>query len=262
MRLKDKVAIVVGASAPGGIGAETARRFAAEGARVIVSARRREPLEAMAAEIGGKAFVCDVGDHDQVAALAAFAVAEEGGLDIAVNSSYVPGMRRLDEETPETVGPMFQTTMMGGLWFIKHMGKAMRPDGAIVMISSLVVPRPGAYQGIYSMAKAAVDQAVRVAAFEFRDKRLRINSVGPGLVKTDSTAFVFNYDAVIAAYESETPLGRMGRPADIAAAVLFAVSDECFMTGQYFDVSGGGTLTRLPDQEAIARLAARRPASE
>jgi NAD(P)-dependent dehydrogenase (short-subunit alcohol dehydrogenase family) len=250
-RFQNKVAIVLGASSSIGIGAATARRLVAEGARVIISARRRDRLETVAAEIGAKAFVCDVGDHDQVQALAAFALAEEGGLDIAVNSSFSGSMRRLDAETPATLAPVIQTQLVGGLWFLKHMGQAMRPGGAIVMISSLVVPRPGVGQGIYSMTKAAIDQGVRVAALEYADKRLRVNSVGPGLVNTELTASVFTLGNVIQAYERETPLGRLGTPEDIAAAVLFAASDECFMTGQYFDVSGGGTLTRLPDQESI-----------
>jgi NAD(P)-dependent dehydrogenase (short-subunit alcohol dehydrogenase family) len=250
-RFQNKVVIVLGASSSIGIGAAIARRFAGEGARVIIAARRRERLEAVAAEIGAKPFVCDVGDHDQVQALAAFALAEEGALDIAVNSSFSGSMRRLDEETPATIAPVIQTQLAGGLWFLKHMGQAMRPGGAIVMISSLVVPRPGVGQGIYSMTKAAIDQGVRVAALEFGSKGLRINAVGPGLVHTELTGPVFSLERVIGAYERETPLGRLGTPADIAAAVLFAASDECFMTGQYFDVSGGGTLTRLPDQVAI-----------
>lgn len=250
-RFKGKVAIVLGASSPIGIGAEVARRLAAEGARVIVAARRRERLESIAAEIGGRAFVCDVSAHDQVAALAEFAVAQEGGLDIAVNSSFSGSMRRLDEETPATLAPVVSVQLAGGLWFLKHMGKAMRTGGAIVMISSLVVPRPGVGQGTYSMTKAAIDQAVRVAALELGERGIRVNSVGPGLVNTELTQSVFTIQKVIGAYERETPLGRLGTPADIAAAVLFASSSECFMTGQYFDVSGGGTLTRLPDQESI-----------
>jgi NAD(P)-dependent dehydrogenase (short-subunit alcohol dehydrogenase family) len=245
------VAIVLGASSPLGIGAEIARRLAAEGARVIVTARRAAPLAALAADIDGRAFVCDVGDHDQVAALAAFAVAEEGGLDIAVNCSFQGMSRRLDQETPETVAPVVRTQLEGGLWFLKHMGKAMRPNGAIVMISSLVVPRPGAGHTVYSATKAAIDQAVRVAALEFGAKGLRINSVSPGLVDTELTASMFANPAIAAEYLAQSPLGRMGRPKDIAGAVLFAASDDCFMTGQFFDVSGGGTLTRLPDQEML-----------
>ena len=253
-RFENKVAIVLGASSPIGIGAETARRLAAEGARVIVAARRRDRLEALAAEIGGKAFVCDVGDHDQVAALAQFAIAEEGGLDIAINSTIAPGMRRIDEETPETIAPSIRTQLEGGIWFLKHMSKAMRQGGAIVMISSLVVPRPGAGQGVYSATKAAIDQAVRVAALELGPRGVRVNSVGPGLVDTELTASFFKLDKVVSGYVRQTPLGRMGTPRDIAAAVLFAASDECFMTGQFFDVSGGGTLTRLPDQEDLGFL--------
>lgn len=250
-RFKNKVAIVLGASNAKSIGAEIARRFAAEGARVIVAARRKAELEAVAKEFGGRVFVCDVGDHDQVAALADFAVKTEGGLDIAVNSTIKGTANRLDEETPDSIAPVIRTQLEGGVWFLKHMGRAMRPGGAIVMISSLVVPRPGAGQGIYGMTKAAVDQGVRVAALEFGHKRIRVNSVGPGLVKTELTARVFENKKVIDAYLHESPLGRMGTPADIAAATLFAASDECFMTGQYFDVSGGGTLTRMPDQEEI-----------
>jgi NAD(P)-dependent dehydrogenase (short-subunit alcohol dehydrogenase family) len=251
-RFTNKVAIVLGASSPHGIGAEIARQYSAEGARVIVAARRRgESLKKVADEIGGKSFICDVRDHDQVAALAAFAVAEEGGLDIAVNSTIAGSMRRLDEETPESIAPPVEVQLAGGLWFIKHMSKAMRPGGAIVMISSLVVPRPGVGQGVYAMTKAAVDQAVRVAALELGGKGIRINSVSPGLVKTELTAGAFEMPQVMAAYLRETPLGRMGTPGDIAAAVMFATSDECFMTGQFFDVSGGGTLTRLPDQMAL-----------
>lgn len=241
-RFDGKGVVVLGASSPIGIGAAVARRFAAEGARVLVSARRRDGIEALAAEIGGLSMTCDVSDHDQVGALAQDAVDRLGGIDIAVNTVAAGAYGPIATLDPGTTMPVVMTNYVGGLYFLKHMGNMVRDDGAIIMTSSSSVTNGSAGLGVYASSKAAINHAIRVAAIEYMAKRLRINAIEMSLVMTGSTPRDAFTPERIAGFVAQTPLGRLATPEDCAAAYQFAA--EGFFTGRVIDISGGGTLTR------------------
>ncbi len=252
-RLQDKVAIVVGASSPGGLGEAIARRYAREGARVVVSGRRLEPLKALAAQIDGEAIACDIVDEASIAALVGGALGRFGRLDVAVNSAgdYIPApVSALDYD-----GLLRETAVhyLGPVMFIKHCANAMAKSGggSIMTLSSLTVELTGGGLAAYAGAKAGVDKVVRIAAVEYGPQRVRINSLAPGLVKTPMTAGLFDVPSIVKAMAYETPLGALCTPEDVAAGALWLADEECTMTGDLLRVSGGGHLRRLPTQEEM-----------
>ena len=245
-RLDGKVAIILGASAEESMGAVTARRFAEEGAKVVVAARRLGPIEALAAAIGGVGVACDVASEEQLNALADTAVSRFGRLDIAVNFSGQNAAGPIAELTRDALLAVAEVHLVGTALFIKAMAARMANGGSIVTTSSLTVDRPGPGLGAYSATKAAADQLVRVAAVEYGGKNIRVNAVAPGFTRSAMTEGYFAYPGVQKAFENEIPLGRLGTVKDQAGAVLWVASDECFMTGQVIQISGGQTLHRLP----------------
>jgi NAD(P)-dependent dehydrogenase (short-subunit alcohol dehydrogenase family) len=252
-RLDGKVAIVVGASSPGGLGEAIARRYAKEGARVVVAGRRREPLDTLAAAIGGKGVVCDITNEAAIAGLIAETRAAFGGLHVAVNSAgdYVPAP--VSELTLDTLMAETAVHYVGPVMFIKHCANAMAGagGGSIVTLSSLTVELTGAGLAGYAGAKAGVDKVVRIAALEYGAKKVRINSLAPGLVKTPMTARLFAAPSIVKAMAHETPLGALCTPEDVAAAALWLAEDACTMTGDLLRVSGGAHLRRLPTAEEM-----------
>ncbi len=245
-RLEGKVAVILGASAEEGMGAATARRFVAEGAKVVVAARRLQPLQALAKSIGGVAAACDVTSEDQLAALADAAIREFGRLDVAVNFSGVNAQAPIAEMTRDSLLPLIEVHFIGAALFIKNMAARMAEGGSIITTSSLTVDRPGPGLGGYSATKAAADQLIRVAAVEYGSKNIRVNAMAPGFTRSSMTEGYFAFPGIQPAFEHEIPLGRLGTVKDQVGAVLWLASDECFLTGQVLQVSGGQTLHRLP----------------
>lgn len=251
-RLAGKVAVILGASAPQSMGAAAARLFAREGARVVVAARRREPIEALAREIGGTAQVCDITKESDLAALAALALKTYGKLDIAVNFAGVhAGDMKIADETRETLLPAVEAHFVGTVLFIKNMAAAMKEGGSIVTTSSITAHLSPPGLAAYAGSKAGADHIVRIAAIEYGPRKIRVNAIVPGFTRSAMTEGYFQYPAVISAFERETPLGRLGTVNDIANAALFLASDEAFMTGQSLQINGGITLRRVPTADEM-----------
>lgn len=245
-RFADKVAIVLGASDRASIGGATARRLAAEGAKVIVAARRLEQSQRLADEIGGEAKRCDIKSEQEIAALADYAVERFGRLDIAVNCVGEAVMGYIAETDEATLRRATDLHYIGPFLFIKHMAREMDRGGSIVTVSSitatLTFPNHAAYMG----AKAGTDHLVRIAATEFGKRGIKVNSVSPGFTESPMTKAFLEIPGVREAFEAEIPLGRLNTVDDVAAAILWLSSDEAYLTGQNFHPSGGNTLTRLP----------------
>ena len=253
--LSGKVAIVLGATTPDGMGQAIARRLAAEGARVVVSGRREEGLKSIASEIGGDYCVTDITDEAQIEQLVRHATGTFGALDIAVNAAGASEQIPFREMTEEHLVRMARLHFVGPALFIKHVAEAIVEDGAIVNISSLSAYDPIVGIAAYAGSKRAGDHMVQAAAVEYRAKRLRINAVIPSLVPTPlSRAAIEGYGLDPIAFEQTfadlTPLGRVARPEDIAAFVYMLVRDEYFETGQLLHYSGGNSLLGTPRHRA------------
>ena len=215
---------------------------------MVVAARREEPLQALAEELGGLAVACDVTEEAQLAQLFASAVAKYGDVDIAVFSAGTHADGLIADLDAEAIRPTLEVSFIGALLFFKHAAASMSEGGSVVTISSLTSRIPGPQLAVYSGARAGIDYAIRVAAQEYQGKRIRFNSIAAGLINTDMTAGFFAMDAVIQAYVQETPAGRMGTLDDIAEAALFLADEgrSGYINGQVLDLAGGQQMGHLP----------------
>lgn len=252
-RIKGKVAVVLGAAGKGNMGQAIARRFAAEGARVIVAGRTETTLRALAQELGGEHHACDITRSADAAALAHFAAERFGSLDIAVNCTGWAPMTKLLEVKEEELDKLCALQFKGVYFFLQSMVAQMAAGGggSIIQMSSA-----SAYALLYNHAayiatKSAGDALVRCFANEFGNKGIRINSIAPGLTGSPMTAHEMELPGLQEAFVKEYPLGRIGTASDIANAALWLGSDESFVTGQVLQINGGLTLRRNPTPREI-----------
>lgn len=245
-RLQGKVAVILGASEESSMGAATARRFAAEGAQLVLAARRKEAVEAVASPLGATAIACDITREEEIQKLAATAVEQFGHLDIAINYSGFSEQAAVADVTAEALRHSSDVHFVGTTLFFKHMGTCMSDGGAMITASSMTSLLAPAGLAAYAGAKAAADQVVRIAAVEHGKRGIRVNSIAPGFTRSAMTEGFFQIESVPAAFLREVVLDRLVTVDDIANTALWLASDEAFITGQVIDMSGGQTLHRVP----------------
>jgi NAD(P)-dependent dehydrogenase (short-subunit alcohol dehydrogenase family) len=251
-RLQGKVAIVLGAAGRDNMGQEIARRFAAEGARVVVAGRHAQELERFAATIGGSAKLCDITSKADLQALAAHAKAWGGHLDLAVNTTGWGLLKPFLEITEDEIDRITALQFKGPHLFFQAVLEVMADGGSIIQISSATATIMLNDHAAYMGTKAGIDHVVRCIANEFGHRGIRANSLSPGLTDTPMTAQAKTVPGLFEAFLPGYPLGRIGTKADIAAAAVWLASDECFMTGENLQVNGGLTLRRNPTGAEIA----------
>jgi 2-hydroxycyclohexanecarboxyl-CoA dehydrogenase len=259
-RLEGKSAVILGAGGRDNMGQVMARRFAAEGARVLVAGRHEEPLRELAGEIGGRHLLCDITRAAEVDALAATAAEAFGRVDVAVNCTGWGLMAKLLETTEEQLDRLAALQFKGPFFFLQSfVGRmAAAGGGSVVQISSASVHALLYNHAAYIATKAAGEALVRCFANEFGARGVRVNAIAPGLTATPMTEREVGMAGLADAFLKEYPLGRIGTTRDIADAALWLASGECFMTGQVLQVNGGLTLRRNPTPKEInAALRAR-----
>jgi 3-oxoacyl-[acyl-carrier protein] reductase len=243
--LKGKVAIVTGASK--GIGAAIAEDLAREGASVIVnyssSPQKAEEVVGRIKANGGsaKAVRADVSKPAEARQLIDATLAEFGRADILVNNAGVYEFRPLPEIDEAHFDRMFDLNVKGLVFATQAAVKAFGENGGTVInISSMASLAATPNGSVYSATKAAVDSVTRTLAAELGPKKILVNSVLPGPVETDGALSLSNWDELSAHLVQQTPLGRVGKPADIAKVVSFLASDGAgWITGQVIPVAGG-----------------------
>ncbi len=256
-QLEGKVAVILGASS--GIGKLAAKVFAAEGANVVIAARRLTELEAVAGDIGAVAVKCDITSDSEVEAFIGTATDKFGNLDIAMNCAGFEQALPLSGLTPEKLEPMIAVQFTGAVSFMRHAAAAMKQGGSIINVTSLNATLAGEGLAAYSGSKAAVNHISKIAALEYGPRGVRVNALAPSFIKTEMTEKLFKYGDLIQAFIEETPLRRMGTVEDVVNAALFLAGDSSsFITGQVIHVDGGGTLTRLPTHQQVKDIALRR----
>ena len=223
MQLKDKIAIVLGASAERGTGWAIAQRFAAEGAKVVVGARREVPLRALAERIGGTAQVCDLAIEQDVISLGARALEMYGRLDIAVNAAGVPMGGTIANTPHAEVVRSTEINYYGNVFFVKHMAAAMQRGGSIILFSSMAATHPLEYVFSYACAKAASDCLVRYAAQEYGSRGIKVNSILAGAIRSEMSSALWTveewrrvglarYRSAVSATPPISPTPRYGLP--------------------------------------------------
>ena len=238
--LSGKNALVTGAS--GGIGAAIATALHAQGASVALSGTRVEPLEALAAELGERAFVtpCNLSDADSVGALPGQAAEAMGSVDILVNNAGITRdnlfMRMSAEEWADVLQVNLTSAMILSKGVIRGMMKARW--GRIVNISSVVGATGNPGQTNYAASKAGLVGMSKSLAYEVASRGITVNCVAPGFITTAMTDKL--NDDQKSAILTQVPAGRMGSSEEIAAAVLYLASDEAaYTTGTTLHVNGG-----------------------
>ncbi|AXX97586.1 3-oxoacyl-ACP reductase FabG [Profundibacter amoris] len=241
--LEGKTALVTGAS--GGIGGAIAKALHGAGATVALSGTRVEPLEALAAELGERAHVllCNLSDSEAVEALPKQAIEAMGGLDILVNNAGITRdnlfMRMKDEDWDAVININLTSTMRLCRGVMRPMMKARW--GRIINISSIVGTTGNPGQANYAAAKAGMIAMGKSIAQEVATRGITVNAVAPGFIATPMTD-ALSEDQKKGIYD-QIPAARMGRPEEIAAAVLYLASEEAgYVTGATLHVNGGMTM--------------------
>jgi len=248
MLLEGRRAIITGASS--GIGRACAERFGREGASVCVnyfSEGERHDADQVVATVesaGGKAlaFQADVGDESQVTAMVEQTVATFGGLDVLVNNAGIENEVPTLELTLADWERVLRTNLTGSFLCLREAGKRMAKagGGVIVNMSSVheFIPWPGFAH--YCASKGALKLLMATAAREWAPRNIRVVNVAPGAIATPINTFVLDDPEARHAVEGEIPLGRFGRPEEIAAAVAWVASDEAsYVTGTTLVADGG-----------------------
>ncbi len=235
-RLSGKAALVTGAGS--GIGRAIAVRFVGEGARVVVSDIDRAAAERVVGEIGpyAKAIRTDVSIEPDVKAAVDATIEAFGTIDVLVNNAGIAAA----EDWEKTIA----VNLSGVYYGLKHGGAAMaaRGRGSIINLSSVLglVAMPGA--GAYTASKHGVLGLTRQFAVDLAPRGVRVNCINPGFIETAMTEAIHALDAVRTMIEQQTPMGRWGKPEEVAAVALFLASEDAsYVTGAPYVVDGGYT---------------------
>ncbi len=244
--LTGKVAAVTGASR--GIGESIARLFAAHGAHVVVSSRRPEGCEAVASSIraaGGSAEVlpCHIGEIEQIESFFSSLSAQHGRLDILVNNAAAnPYFGPIADTDLGAFQKTVDVNIRGYFFMCARAVKLMARNGggAIVNVASVNGVNPGAWQGIYSVTKAAIISMTKAFAKECAPQDVRVNALLPGITDTKFASALVKNEAVLKGALSRVPLNRVAQPGEMAGAALYLVSPaSAYTTGACLAVDGG-----------------------
>jgi NAD(P)-dependent dehydrogenase (short-subunit alcohol dehydrogenase family) len=248
--MTERVALVTGGGT--GIGRAISTRLAGDGYRIAVAARRRGPLEEVSAELGGRAYPCDLRHPEQIARLVDDVLSDFGRLDALVNNAGMAFRKAPEDFTVEELETVIETNLYGPILLSQRCIPALRATkGAIVNISSSLATLPQPTQSVYAASKGGLEAFSRVLALELAADGIRVNSVSPAIVRTDimletgvdrETA-----EKYLEMRSREYPLGRLGEPEDVAAVVAYLLSaDAVWLTGLTISVDGGRLLGTAP----------------
>ena len=251
--INDKVAIVTGASR--GIGLAIARRFAEAGVKVVISSRKQDSLDSVAAEMCQQGLevqpiAAHNGDKAALKSLVEQTVEAYGTVDILVNNAATnPHFGTLLEAEDSMWQKTLEVNLLGNFWLTKFVVEVMREQrkgGKIINVASVNGLRPGSFQGIYSVTKAGVINMTQTLAMELAAENIQVNAIAPGLIKTQFARTIWQNETLHDSIIERTPAGRIGEPEDVAGIAHYLASPASdYTTGQVFIVDGGLSVPML-----------------
>ncbi|OMB87676.1 SDR family NAD(P)-dependent oxidoreductase [Mycolicibacterium conceptionense] len=240
-QLDGKTALVTGGTS--GIGLATARRLAAEGAYVFITGRDRARLDEAAASIGAHGIQSDISKIEDLDTLAEEIGKHGKGLDVVFANAGGGDFATLAEVTPEHYRDNFDRNVAGTVFTVQKVLPLLNEDASIVLAGSTAASEGVAAFGLYAASKAAIRSLGRTWAAELADRKIRVNTVVPGPIETPGLTGLAPADQkqdLLDGMASQVPMKRLGRPEEVASAVLFLASDQSsFMTGAELAVDGG-----------------------
>ena len=248
MKLKDKVAIITGASK--GIGKGIAKRYAQEGAKVVITSRSMDLLTPIADEIrdrGGNALALpvDVRKPESIQEVVDKTVEEYGKLDIMVNNAGISMAHPSEELAPQDWSRAIETDLSGVFYGCQSAAKQMmrQGGGCIINNTSMYGLVAAPMRAAYCASKAGANMLTKVLAIEWAEKNIRVNAIAPGYIRTELVQGVIDKGVLdVAAIEKRTPKGRIGEVKDLMEIAVYLASDEAsFMTGSIVTIDGGWT---------------------
>ena len=244
MQFMNKVVIITGGSS--GIGLASARRFVEEGAHVYITGRRQSELDKAKALIGRnvtavKGDVANLADLDRLYEIVA---TEKGRVDIVFANAGFVEHQTIDQLTPEHYEKTFNINVRGVMFTVQKALPLMKHGGSIILNSSIVADKGLPAHGAYGATKAALRSLAKTWTVELKERGIRVNTLSPGATDTPIIDGQFSTkaeaDKAKEVFSSKTPLGRLGRPEELAAAVLFLASESSsYITGIDLPVDGG-----------------------
>jgi NAD(P)-dependent dehydrogenase (short-subunit alcohol dehydrogenase family) len=250
--LTGKVAVITGGSR--GIGEAIARAYAAAGANVVVTSRKPENVEPVAAAINAEypgralAIAAHAGRQSETQAVVEQTVAHFGRLDIAVNNAGTnPHFGPLLTAEESHWDKILEVNVKGYFWLCQAAARQMQRQGSggkIINVASIAGLKPGAMMGVYSVSKAAVLMMTQALAVELGSDNIQVNAIAPGFIKTKFSSALWSNPAIHDPLVQHTPAGRMAEPEELTGIALYLASAASnFTTGAIFTVDGGYTLT-------------------
>ncbi|MHC3472613.1 SDR family NAD(P)-dependent oxidoreductase [Streptomyces sp. 7R007] len=237
--LTDKVAVITGGST--GIGFATARAFCDEGAKVFITGRRKDALDAAAAELGPAVtgVVCDVSVRSDLDAFYNTVRDQAGRIDVLVANAGIGTAAPLGEVTEELVDSVFATNVKGTIFTLQQALPLLSANASVILTGSTATTRPNQGLEVYAASKAAIRNLARGWALSSRTHGFRVNVVSPGGTRTPGLLELISPE-VLKEAEGEVPLGRLAEPEEIAAVTTFLASDaSSYVNGAEFFADGG-----------------------